>query len=354
MPAYAARTWVPAIRTRLFKAPDGRAWLLAVQLYAVRSQRNWGHGDFTDLGRLSSISRAIWGRPASASIRCTRCSSDRPEDASPYSPNSRLFLNPLYIDVEAMPGFSSAHLDAVSRARLTGCGMRTWSTMSPSRRSNGPRCGSRTVRFGTKRGHERARSSSVSSGAWRRAGALCRVRDAAPKISERPWWEWPEEWRRPTDDSLRQLRESEPDEMGFHEFLQWIADRQLGACHALAESGDYPIGLYIDLAVGVDAGRRRCLDRAGRDAARIVGRRAARSVQPGRPGLGADHVQPARSRASRSFEPFREMLRAAMRHAGAIRIDHVLGLMRLYVIPHGSPAKDGAYLRFPFAEMLQA
>ena len=148
------------------------------------------------------------------------------------------------------------------------------------------------------------------------------------------WPEWPEEWRQPSDDALRRLRESHPDELGFHEFLQWNAERQLERCRDIARRRGMPIGLYLDTAVGVDAG--------GADAwmdQDVV----LRGLSVGAP---PDQFNPAgqdwgitaynpHGLVARRFEPFRQMLRAAMRHAGAVRIDHVLGLMRLYVVPHG-------------------
>ena len=165
------------------------------------------------------------------------------------------------------------------------------------------------------------------------------------------WPEWPEEWRQPSDDALRRLRESHPDELGFHEFLQWNAERQLERCRDIARRRGMSIGLYLDTAVGVDGG--------GADAwmdQDVV----LRGLSVGAP---PDQFNPAgqdwgitaynpHGLVARRFEPFRQMLRAAMRHAGAVRIDHVLGLMRLYVVPHGLGSAKGAYLRLPFADML--
>ena len=137
----------------------------------------------------------------------------------------------------------------------------------------------------------------------------------------------------------------------FHEFLQWNAERQLERCRDVARRHGLAIGLYLDTAIGVDAG--------GADAWMAQGI-VLRGLSVGAPpdqfnpagqDWGLTAYNPHGLVASR-FEPFRQMLRAAMRYAGAVRIDHVLGLMRLFVIPHGLPASQGAYLRLPFADML--
>jgi 4-alpha-glucanotransferase len=166
-----------------------------------------------------------------------------------------------------------------------------------------------------------------------------------------PWWEWPEPWRRVTDEVIQRVRDREPDEFSFHQFLQWNAERQLERCRDIAHARGLAIGLYLDTAVGVDP--------AGADAWMQPGM-MLRGLSIGAP---PDQFNPAgqdwgitaynpHGLVASGFEPFRQMLRAAMRCAGAVRIDHVLGLMRLFVIPHGLTAAGGAYLRLPFADML--
>ena len=312
--------------------------MLAVQLYGVRSRRNWGHGDFSDLAALLDIVADLGGagiglNPLHAQFY------DRPGcSGSPYSPNSRLFLNPLYIDVEAIEEFDRAH--AVGRspdiARLRDAELVDYPAVA-------------TLKIAALRAAYRSFAANGSD--ERRADfAAYRAERGRPlecfaafetlrQKHSGAWPEWPEEWRQPSDDALRRLRESHPDELGFHEFLQWNAERQLERCRDIARRRGLSIGLYLDTAVGVDAG--------GADAwmdQDVV----LRGLSVGAP---PDQFNPAgqdwgltaynpHGLVARRFEPFRQMLRAAMRHAGAVRIDHVLGLMRLYVIPHGlGPAK---------------
>jgi len=163
-----------------------------------------------------------------------------------------------------------------------------------------------------------------------------------------PWWDWPEPWRCPDQTACEQLRQGpQRREVEFVEFVQWTADRQLQSCKALADKIGMKVGLYLDVAVGVQSDG---FDAWNEQSA--ISRHLAVGAPPdplntvgqnwGLAGFNAAGLE------LRLFEPFRDMLRASMRHAGAIRLDHVLGLRRLYLVPHGFPARDGAYVQMPF------
>jgi 4-alpha-glucanotransferase len=333
-----------------FQGDGHRCWVLAVQLYGVRSRRNWGHGDFSDLAGLLEIVAELGGagiglNPLHAQFY------DRPgSSGSPYSPNSRLFLNPLYIDVAAIEEFDRGHGESLAAeiARLREnelvdypavATLKLTALRAAYRQFAESGSAARRADFETYRA-ERGRPLACFA-------AFETLRQQFPG----PWWEWPEPWRKPTEDALRRLRESHPGDIGFHEFLQWNAERQLERCRDVARARGLAVGLYLDTAVGVDG--------AGADAWMDQGV-VLRGLSVGAPpdqfnpvgqDWGITAYNPHGLVASR-FEPFRQMLRSAMRHAGAVRIDHVLGLMRLYVVPHGLPAGQGAYLRLPFADML--
>ena len=171
------------------------------------------------------------------------------------------------------------------------------------------------------------------------------------RINPAVWWDWPAELRRPNEPALRELQEAYGEEVAFHEYVQWVADSQLQACRELARDLGLPVGLYLDMAVGVDAG--------GADAwseqdvvlpGLSVGAPPDFYNSSGQD-WGLTTFAP-HGLVAHGFEPLRAMLRSAMRHAGAIRLDHVLGLMRLYVIPWGLSAREGVYLKFPFESML--
>jgi 4-alpha-glucanotransferase len=340
---------MPHIEPQAAYQGDGRRhWLLAVQLYAVRSRCNWGHGDFTDLAALINLAADV-GAAGVGLNPLHVLFTDRPEDASPYAPNSRLFLNPLYIDVTALPEFAPDQTSPeverlrttdmvdyanVARAKLEALrhAYRTFRTSSDVERKKD------FEDFRAERGH-----------CLRRFAAFETLRRRFKSV----WWEWPDEWRKPSDGALQRLCEEESDETGFHEFLQWNADRQLRACRDLAERRRLPIGLYIDLAVGVDAGGA---DAWTQQDSMLIGLSVGAppdALQPAGQNWGLTTYNP-HALAARQFEPLREMLRDAMRYAGAVRLDHVLGLKRLYVIPSGGSARDGTYLQFPFEAMLEA
>ena len=333
-----------------FQGDGRRAWVLAVQLYGVRSRRNWGHGDFTDLAGLLEIVADLGGagiglNPLHALFY------DRPDcSGSPYSPSSRLFLNPLAIDVEAIDEFDRGHAAAWSEASacLRDAELVDYAAVA-------------RLKLDALRAAYRnfAASDSVARRADFEAYRADRGRalqcfaafETLRRMHAGAWWDWPEPWRTPSDDSLRRLRESHPDEIGLHEFLQWNAERQLGRCQELARRRGLSIGLYLDTAVGVDPGGADAWMDQGAVLKGLSVGAPPDQFNPAGQNWGLTAYNPHGLVANR-FEPFRQMLRAAMRHAGAIRIDHVLGLMRLFVIPHGLPGGQGAYIRLPFADML--
>jgi len=338
-------------RPRLaYQGPAARGWALAVQLYGIRSRRNWGHGDFSDL--LALIEGAAQRGAAGVGLNPLHALfDDRPGEPSPYSPNSRLFLNPLYVDIDAIPEFCGAEgagvaaevercraTDLVDYVRVAGVKQRCLrlayaafrERAAPARRQD-------FAAFREERGALLARFASFEVLRHRLDG---------------PWWTWPPEWRNPDEAALQTLRSEADEEIGFYEYVQWIADRQLMLCRDRARELGLPVGLYLDVAVGVQAGGfdawndpvavlRALAIGAPPDALNTAGQNWGLAGFSG-PGL-----------AARAFAPFRHMLQASMRHAGAIRLDHVLGLKRLYLIPDSMPADQGAYVRLPFEQLLR-
>jgi 4-alpha-glucanotransferase len=170
-------------------------------------------------------------------------------------------------------------------------------------------------------------------------------------IHQGGWWDWPPELRRANDVVLRDVRHDHAEEVAFHEYMQWNAERQLARCQELARQLGMPVGLYLDTAVGVHPGGADAwLDQAAMLTGLSVGA-PPDAFNPAGQDWGLTAYNPHGLLAT-NFEPFRQMLAAAMRHAGAVRIDHVLGLMRLFIVPHGMSAQQGVYLRMPFADLL--
>jgi 4-alpha-glucanotransferase len=334
---------------KAFGGDFDRSWLLAVQLYGVRSSRNWGMGDFTDLEAL--IERAAGLGAGGVGLNPLHALfDDRPADCSPYSPNSRLFLNALYIDVEKLPEFSRhdfAGRDAISRSRQSdivdyiAVAELKWSALRSA--------------FATFKASAKAeRQSAFEKFRAERGPLLSRFAcfEVLRHKFNKPWWEWPEQWQHPDDARCAKLRAgSDADEIEFVEFVQWTADQQLQSCQRLATKLGMKVGLYLDVAVGVQSDG---FDAWNEQVA--ISRHLAVGAPPDPLNTAGQNWGLAGFNAAglevQSFEPYRDMLRASMRHAGAIRLDHVLGLKRLYLVPHGFAANNGVYVQMPFEALL--
>ncbi|MET0631921.1 MAG: 4-alpha-glucanotransferase [Xanthobacteraceae bacterium] len=326
-----------------------RMWALAVQLYSVRSARNWGHGDFTDLLGLVELAADL-GASGVGLNPLHALFDDRPSEPSPYFPNSRLFLNPLYIDLDAVPefpGLRAAGLEA-GVERLRGEGRVDYRAVADAK--------TRALRLAY--GNFRQSGSSERRDAFdrfRRARGSVLLRFACFELLRRkldaPWWEWPPPWRRVSDVALAGLRQTEEAELGFFEFVQWLAHEQLDRCRMRARERGLAIGLYLDIAVGV---RRDGFDAWCDQDAVLPGMAIGAppdALNRSGQNWGLAAVNPVALEA-RYFEPFRRMLQASMQYAGAIRLDHVLGLKRLFLVPDGVTAEHGAYIRCPFEALL--
>jgi 4-alpha-glucanotransferase len=334
---------------RAYQGDGQKAWLLAVQLYGVRSRGNWGHGDFSDLASLLELAASIGGagvglNPLHALLY------DRPGAASPYSPSSRLFLNPLYIDVEAIEEFNAANVAELSAEieRLRSAELVDYAAVTRVKLA-----AMRAAHRGFLKGGSERRRQDFETYQRERGTTLERFAafETLRTLHPQPWTEWPKEWRQPHDGELARLRESHAEEIGFHEFLQWNAERQLERCRDVARERGLAVGLYLDTAVGIDGGGADAwMDQGSMLNGLSIGA-PPDQYNSGGQDWGLTAFNPHGLVDSR-FEAFRQMLRAAMRCAGAVRIDHVMGLTRLFVIPHGAGAQQGVYLRFPLAAML--
>lgn len=327
---------------RAFQGEFGRVWVLAAQLYSLRSERNWGIGDFTDLKSLLVAASAL-GCAGIGLNPLHALFDDRPAECSPYAPNSRLFLNTIYIDVEALPEFTGvdpATREAIAREKrqdIIGYPAVVHWKLTALRQAfenfRADRASERFKRFDAFR-HER--------------GLLLR-RFAAFEVLRRrfgrPWWEWPDDFRRAGEDDLLHSR-SDRNEAEFVEYAQWVAHSQLQECTDLAKTLRLKIGLYLDVAVGVRAdGFDAWLEQEAISRELSVGAPPDLLNTAGQDwGLaGFNGV----GLTARGFEPFRAMIEASARYAGAIRLDHVMGLARLFLVPAGFSPRDGAYVTMP-------
>jgi 4-alpha-glucanotransferase len=337
---------------RAFGGDFDRGWLLAVQLYSIRSDRNWGIGDFTDLAGLVRLAKQL-GADGVGLNPLHVLFDNHPADCSPYSPNSRLFLNPLYIDVEAIPEYSA---DLVPDATATAARLREGDRVPYADMAALKWLGLRAAFDSFLKSASGVRRNEFDAFRAERAPLLSRFAcfEVLRHRFTAPWWEWPVEWQQPDEAKCAELRNG-PDkhEVDFVEFVQWTADSQLQAAKELAGQLGMRVGLYLDVAVGVQSN--------GFDAwneQTAISRHLAVGAPPdvlntagqdwGLAGFNAGGLE------AQSFVPFADMLASSMRHAGAIRIDHVLGLKRLYLVPRGFKPDNGAYVQMPFEALLGA
>jgi len=338
-----------------------RLWGPAVQLYALRSERNWGIGDFGDLVRLIEH----WAARGAGFVGLNPLHAlfpHDPERASPYSPSSRLALNVLYIDVEAIEEFgacdaarslarSAAFRDRLGALRNTplvdyaGVASAKFEVLerlyahfrenSLQRRTQR----ARDFREFQARGAEQLRKHALYE-------ALQEHFYAADPAAW-GWPAWPTEYRDPASAAVAGFCAERVERVEYFEYLQWHAAQQLERAAARCESLGLALGLYLDLAVSVDRGGAEAWANQDRYA---LG--ASIGAPPDAYNLnGQDWGLPPPLRANR-HELFARTLRETMRSAGVVRIDHVMGLARLYCVPRGATAREGAYVSYDLDRML--
>jgi 4-alpha-glucanotransferase len=324
-----------------------RGWGFAAQLYSVRSSRSWGLGDVADLAELCSWTGRELGADFVLVNPLHAASPIPPMAPSPYLPVTRRFANPIYLRVEDVPEY--AYLPEVGRARVDELAvlMRTANT-SADLLERDPVWASKRAALELVRlvprlpGRQAAYDDFVASeGQGLQDFALwCALSDVYGEPAD-----WPEELSDPHGPAAEAARVSLAGGVEFHCWLQWLLDQQLEAAQQQAVDAGMAIGVMHDLAVGVHP------EGADAWALRDV---LASGVAVGAPPdmynqMGQDWSQPPwrpDALAEAAFIPYRDMLRTVLKHAGGIRIDHVLGLFRLWWIPRGMPANQGTYVRY--------
>ncbi|OBJ71911.1 4-alpha-glucanotransferase [Mycobacterium sp. 1274756.6] len=322
-----------------------RGWGLAVQLYSVRSHRSWGVGDLTDLTDLAVWSAYRHGADFVLVNPLHAASPSTPMEPSPYLPTSRRFVNPLYLRVEAIPEFadlpkhgSARHLQ--SQAQQT--------TRSDVIDRDGAWAAKRPV-LEQLYGVPRTAGRQLAFAAYRRReGAALDAFATWCALAERhggSWRDWPEPLRHPDSPAVTEFAAAHPEAVDFHRWLQWQLDEQLAAAQSQAQRAGMALGVLHDLAVGAHP--------EGADAWALQDVLAS-GVTVGAPPdafnqLGQDWSQPPwrpDRLAEQGFRPFRDLITAVLRSAGGVRIDHIIGLFRLWWIPPGASPADGTYVHY--------
>ncbi|WP_295524098.1 malto-oligosyltrehalose synthase [uncultured Pseudacidovorax sp.] len=347
-----------------------RHWGVAAQLYGLRSDTQWGMGDFADLGRLVEQAAGL-GAQAVGLNPLHALFLDDPAQCSPYSPSSRLFLNPLYIAIEALPEYADC-LEARRLVESEPFQARLSHLRAQSLVDHEGVAAAKLEVLALLHAHVQARRNTPEPGLVARQReeafrAFCRERGEALqrhatfealrrhlRARDPDCWGppcWPAAYRDAGSAEVRAFAQQHATQVEFQAWLQWLAASQLDAAARQCQSRGMALGLYLDLAVSVD--RHGADAWAGGDVfapGASVGAPPDALNQLGQD-WGLPPMRPAALRAS-GYGLFIEALRASMRNAGAVRIDHVMGLTRLFWIPPGEKAASGAYVAYPAEEMM--
>ncbi len=321
-----------------------RIWGPSAQLYALRSPNNWGIGDFGDLRSLATLAKRTGGSLIGISP-LHQLHLTNPEAASPYAPLSRGYLNALYIDVAAAAGEFSVTVDGSAAPRLRAADFVDYAGVARAKLA-----ALQTIFEAID--VEREIDDFVARAPGVRAMAIYEAimevlthRD--PAI--RTWMQWPAELRDRNSGAVAVFAQTHEPRVRFYLFLQWLADRQLA--RAASEASGMTIGLYRDLAVGVDLASADVWSEPDAYAFGLSVGAPPDALNTSGQNWGLPPLHP-RALVARAYGPLISLLRANMRHAGALRIDHVMGLKRLFCIPRERPAGGGAYVNYDFEAML--
>jgi 4-alpha-glucanotransferase len=341
-----------------------RLWGLSIQLYSLRSEHNWGIGDFADLQALIRTAAP----QGCATIGLNPLHALRPADAahiSPYSPSHREFLNLLYIAVPQVPEFAQCVMaqTAVQQQQTQLIAARAASNVdylavAKLKFSVLRMLYAEFVRVHLAQHTERAqafRAYLQQQGAPLRSHALYDVLDQY--FSTQPgrhwgWRSWRDEYQDPTSSAVRTFAAQHAKQIEYFMYLQWLAATQLAAAQQLARDSGMSLGLYGDVAVGVDP-----------NGSEVWSNRSlyVEGVAIGAPPdplalMGQDWGIPPQhpvQLTQQAYQPFIRMLRANMQAAGALRIDHVMTLCRLWWVPRGFAATQGVYVHYPLDDLMK-
>ncbi|WP_342323238.1 4-alpha-glucanotransferase [Kosakonia sp. BYX6] len=340
-----------------------KLWGACVQLYTLRSEANWGIGDFGDLkamlGEVANRGGAFIGlNPIHALYPAN------PESASPYSPSSRRWLNIIYIDVNAVADFRDSDAAQAWWQLPT-----TQQTLRAARDSEWVDYSTVTAlklaalrmawqRF-SQRGEEDEQACAFrafvqqegESLYWQAAFDALHASQVKEDELRWGWPVWPEGYQSIDSPQVNTFCQQHADEVDFYLWLQWLAYTQFAECWETSQGYAMPIGLYRDLAVGVaEGGAETWCDRELYCLKASVGA-PPDILGPLGQNWGLPPMDPHVMRA-RAYAPFVDLLRANMKSCGALRIDHVMSMLRLWWIPYGETADHGAYVQYPVDDLL--
>lgn len=331
-----------------------RAWGITLQLYELRSARNWGIGDFADLAAFCVIAaRAgadfVGVNPLHALFLA------EPDRCSPFSPSSRLFLNPLYIAVDKVEGFTEAMAEPHVVRQLVDTTLVDYEGVASAK-----------LRALRRLWQERKKGQRRKDAAQDGFASFCQEKGDPLRLHAlfealslhmvaggygSGWMSWPQDYRDHDSNSVAAFAKENEDEIAFHMWLQWLASTQLKAAQATAKAAGMRIGLYLDLAVGeAPDGSASWSERELYETGVRIGAPPDVFTATGQD-WGLIPLSPDRLSES-GGAVFDRLAEAVMQYGGALRIDHAMSLRQLFFVPEGDEPAKGAYAQYPLETLV--
>ncbi len=349
-----------------------RLWGLALQLYSLSSDRNWGCGDFTDLGRIVKWAGEELGAGVIGLNPLHALRNNAPHHISPYAPTSRLYLNELYIDLERLPEFyvsekaqqlfrapefqakllalrvsRQVDYDAIAAAKRTMLDLTYRKFLTEAYSGEEPNLQPKTARAWL---FERfIQSEGTPLEVYATFQSLEEERRLIQSKSA-TWHDWPKHFLT-LGQPVREYAKRHRKRVRFFQYIQWVAIGQLNEIRRTVEHLAMPIGLYHDLALGTDRNGAEAWIYQSVLAFEADSGAPPDAFAPEGQNWGLPPMNPHALRAS-GYELMIHLLRNNFRSGGAIRLDHVMSFFRLFWIPRGRPASEGTYVRYPFEDLL--
>ncbi|MBW6425365.1 4-alpha-glucanotransferase [Rhizobium sp. XQZ8] len=330
-----------------------RVWGISLQLYELRSERNWGIGDFEDLVEMVRFAATLGADFVGLNPLHAPFLAD-PDRCSPYEPSNRQMLNPLYIAVDKITSFESTSELEARLQELRSTDLVDYIQVAETKLAVLREVWASWRRLSDNSSRQNFEAFVANGGEILRRHALFEALSAfmGEKGSGTGWKSWPAAYQQPESAEVAAFADEHADTIDFHIWLQWLCNQQLIRVAETARDAGLRIGLYLDLAVG------EAIDGSAtwsEPDAYIADATVGSPPDPFAPNgqdwhLAAFH--PAKI-VSGDDAPYRRMVTAAMRYAGAIRIDHAAALRRLFLVPLESLPEGGAYVDYPQNGLLQ-
>jgi 4-alpha-glucanotransferase len=362
-------------RSRLIITPDtcyippelekGKTWGLSVNLYAIRSNENWGIGDFSDLKKIVEWTGHLKGgfigiNPLHA------LPNTKPYGISPYSPISRLYKNFIYLDVTRIPEVLGSEdirrMIESEQFKNEFHNLKTADLVDYEKIASLKEKILRTAFYhffethyskDTDRGSEFKQYLSEQGASLESFATFMSLYEHMKKLKNvYTWQKWDEEYHMPSNETVQVFRKEHEKEILYYEYLQWLIDTQLKKVFDEARGQNMPVGLYYDLAIGSIGGGSDAWSFHDVIAVDADAGAPPDDFSPNGQNWGFPPLNPEKLRES-AYELFIQTMRNNMKYGGALRIDHALGMFRLFWIPHGMLPKEGTYVNFPAEDLLR-